>query len=52
MQASVEARFRAPPADCSIVFKERLPGVYFLRDALFSEGVEVEGDAGEEEVYG
>lgn len=47
VQASVEDRYKAPPADCPIVFKERLPGVYFLRDALL--GTE---EAFENDVYG
>lgn len=48
----MEGRYKAPAADCPIVFKERLPGVFFLRDALF--GAEEGGPEGEEEeeVYG
>ena len=50
VQESVEGRYRAPAADCPIVFKERLPGVLFLRDALLGAEDQTEGE--QEDVYG
>jgi hypothetical protein len=46
VKESLDNRMKPPHADCPFVFRERTPGIFFIREALFGQ----KGDGGDKNV--